>query len=833
MNILLTSLAIVVFSTSLFAQVGINENNTNPDSSAMLDISSPNKGLLIPRMDSLQRTAISKPAESLMVYDSTTRSFWYWRNKHWEELAISTGNSATQMPAIPDVGLSILNGGYRQLRSTPTQQLTSVVFLEDWEEMSTFDSLVYPHTGGFFYKSADTAIVDDRATVIQAEDGQVWKRQYITSHGYPEWVEIRSGTESDRINHISRIIGNGGTIHFSPRTYLLDKNAEIASNQTWRGQGERSVLKRKEMPDVFLTTDAAAGTARLQIDDPTPFRSGQQIEVVKGGCYDQNNGATLLIVTQVDGNILHLNTGLSRGFSSGDRVIRISALVSAQNSEPLGLLRFHSLTFDGNESENNFTHDWRLNSTIQGVARANKIVLEHCRFLNTPAENVVGGNVDMLYCNGRNLGGSFCHISNPTNYFKETAANNFIGCQIDSVNLIGQGCMSHSEGMITFSLNIPAVFIDNCHVQNAHEAILAPISGEDIGSVYIANSSFKGMNPDGDAFLLATSNANAQLEDFYISNSSFDNCGTFRINANSNAKGYGARNIRLENVRAINSRLYCKDCSDVYIDQCVFQARYDDQFLGFSDRNSGIPAWIVFNGTYENINISNTLIEGHRTVQNVALTGLYFALGHTQTSRKNVDGSSTEFWYPQGIKINNCDIKHFRRGIDYAGNYINLQFTHQVNDWEITNNRFYTERVQGSAAPAWGLWVIPGMTAQYNTIYTTDTANDKFFPLMVSGIQVAIGDATRNQRLMGGAAMYNRVIGSPMTSCRVGHPTNGSWNDANALVMHNQFPNNQIIVTDPAQSTVTDNMILNQLLPNLTDPAVVPYQQVQEETGNY
>lgn len=68
------------------AQVGINPDNSSPDPSAMLDISSSDKGILIPRMDSTNRKAISNPAIGLMLYDSTTHSFWVY-DTAWEEIA--------------------------------------------------------------------------------------------------------------------------------------------------------------------------------------------------------------------------------------------------------------------------------------------------------------------------------------------------------------------------------------------------------------------------------------------------------------------------------------------------------------------------------------------------------------------------------------------------------------------------------------------------------------------------------------------------------------------------------------------------------------------------
>ncbi|MEM1328857.1 MAG: tail fiber domain-containing protein [Bacteroidota bacterium] len=65
------------------AQVGINENNADPDASAMLDVSSSDKGFLIPRMTTAERTAIATPATGLMVYDNEENSFWYYNGTAW------------------------------------------------------------------------------------------------------------------------------------------------------------------------------------------------------------------------------------------------------------------------------------------------------------------------------------------------------------------------------------------------------------------------------------------------------------------------------------------------------------------------------------------------------------------------------------------------------------------------------------------------------------------------------------------------------------------------------------------------------------------------------
>ncbi len=71
-------LIFLVSLTGLMAQnVGINEDGSSPDASAILDVKSTTKGVLIPRVTTTERLAIPSPAVGLIVYDIITKTFWY------------------------------------------------------------------------------------------------------------------------------------------------------------------------------------------------------------------------------------------------------------------------------------------------------------------------------------------------------------------------------------------------------------------------------------------------------------------------------------------------------------------------------------------------------------------------------------------------------------------------------------------------------------------------------------------------------------------------------------------------------------------------------------
>jgi len=83
MNKLNYFFALILFSiTTSYAQVGIG--TTSPNASSMLDITSTNSGVLIPRMTLAQKNAIAAPATGLLIYQTDGVSgFWYFNGTIW------------------------------------------------------------------------------------------------------------------------------------------------------------------------------------------------------------------------------------------------------------------------------------------------------------------------------------------------------------------------------------------------------------------------------------------------------------------------------------------------------------------------------------------------------------------------------------------------------------------------------------------------------------------------------------------------------------------------------------------------------------------------------
>jgi hypothetical protein len=83
MNTFFTTIAICCFCLNIgFSQIGIN--TPTPDPSAALDISSTDKGILIPRIADL--ADIMTPANGLLVYNTSESSFYFYDGSSWKQI---------------------------------------------------------------------------------------------------------------------------------------------------------------------------------------------------------------------------------------------------------------------------------------------------------------------------------------------------------------------------------------------------------------------------------------------------------------------------------------------------------------------------------------------------------------------------------------------------------------------------------------------------------------------------------------------------------------------------------------------------------------------------
>ncbi len=97
-NIVMSVLFLLAYSTNtITAQVLISSSSGSPDASAMLDVISSDKGMLIPRVDLddvLTKAPVTDPATGLLVYNDggdEPDGFYYWDGTKWVILVTNDG----------------------------------------------------------------------------------------------------------------------------------------------------------------------------------------------------------------------------------------------------------------------------------------------------------------------------------------------------------------------------------------------------------------------------------------------------------------------------------------------------------------------------------------------------------------------------------------------------------------------------------------------------------------------------------------------------------------------------------------------------------------------
>ncbi len=108
----------LLMGLGLAAQQNVGIGTTTPDPSAALDVQSTDKGMLVPRMTTAQRTAIASPANGLLVFDITTGGFWYFNGAVWTPIVSTTYTAGA--------GIGIAGNSISALDASPTNELQTI-----------------------------------------------------------------------------------------------------------------------------------------------------------------------------------------------------------------------------------------------------------------------------------------------------------------------------------------------------------------------------------------------------------------------------------------------------------------------------------------------------------------------------------------------------------------------------------------------------------------------------------------------------------------------------------------------------------------------------------
>jgi hypothetical protein len=201
--------------TVVTGQVAVNNDGSVADGSAMLDVKSTTKGMLIPRMSSSQRTAISSPAAGLMVFDTDENAFFYYDvSNGW----LKVGYGVT--------------GWYLNGSSVFTDSLHKVV-VGDSSTNGVFEVATDKATGNY---SADRCI-NGNASAQESYPGKPASNAfddndltYWSNNGtLPSWLQYDFGENQGKVISRYRIYYGSGSYDSSPDSWDVEASNDGTS----------------------------------------------------------------------------------------------------------------------------------------------------------------------------------------------------------------------------------------------------------------------------------------------------------------------------------------------------------------------------------------------------------------------------------------------------------------------------------------------------------------------------------------------------------------------------------------------------------------------------
>jgi len=115
LRVVLSILISFIIYIPVFSQSGvaINSTGTAGNPSAILDVSSSNAGVLIPRMTESQKNLINNPANGLLVYqtDGPNPGFWFFNGSIWTQAIGAQGATGPTGPAGTSSSCTPANAG--------------------------------------------------------------------------------------------------------------------------------------------------------------------------------------------------------------------------------------------------------------------------------------------------------------------------------------------------------------------------------------------------------------------------------------------------------------------------------------------------------------------------------------------------------------------------------------------------------------------------------------------------------------------------------------------------------------------------------------------------
>ncbi|HEY8660979.1 MAG TPA: hypothetical protein VIL78_18250 [Hanamia sp.] len=247
----------------------------------------------------------------------------------------------------------------------------------------------------------------------------------------------------DSVPDESQIIFGNGTYTFS-HSICLYKTLHLFGNNT--------VLKREDQITYTLKEPTDKFSNLLILNKTEGIIPGDVLFIA----FDQSAFTTTSTnrVSSINGDSIYMEYPIGNtinnigNFPIGTKVFKSINFFGIAGNISCSL---NNLTFDGNRDNNQGSYSWLYNSAILAPIEGTTYY-KNCKFINSPAETIVGHNADIRNCAFYDLNGSAFHTTADKAAESEGQIHSYLfDNTFDNTNQVPTEIGGHSEGAITHS----------------------------------------------------------------------------------------------------------------------------------------------------------------------------------------------------------------------------------------------------------------------------------------------------------------------------------------------------------------------------------------------
>lgn len=335
-------LVVSILVTSL---VGIN--TTTPDASSLLDLNSTNRGFLAPRMTTAQRMAITSPADGLMVYDTTSKLFYYYvsSTSSWSPINSSvSGRSNFKRIKSTDVLSTVLaselaaGGGTRYVMNSNTLYEINGQVQFDFpidlnnsyiQGLDTNDDIITRASGNIFEGSTGGSI---RNLTLRATGGNVFNLNAAATQNLIFRDSVVSGS-----NSVGTISGFGlvfmSIVQYAGNTNGITYNnisQLLLSNVGWFSNNSGTYEK---FTGTFNLIEKQGGFSHVESASATGFDVSTSGLTVSSGILE----SVVFTGTNTAGYVKPYSTGTYTGYNfTNNWIVRSSGILTESDNNAVG-----------------------------------------------------------------------------------------------------------------------------------------------------------------------------------------------------------------------------------------------------------------------------------------------------------------------------------------------------------------------------------------------------------------------------------------------------------------------------------------------------------------